>query len=71
MWSPADVQAPCLTSCRLSMPQDANAAYVIAVACLIRRPGDAAGAAAAADAWAEAEACEEVHVLDVLPENSC
>ena len=40
--------------------QDASAAYIIATATLIRRPGDAEGAAAAADVWAKENACQEV-----------
>ena len=35
---------------------EASAAYVVALACLIAQPGDAAGALAAASAWAEEHA---------------
>ena len=42
------------------MLQDACAAYVIALAALVAKPRHAAGAAAAADAWIRAHACEEV-----------
>src|SRR5207302_9577861 len=39
---------------------DACTAYVLAIASLIRAPGDAARALAAASAWAERSACAEV-----------
>jgi hypothetical protein len=41
-------------------PQDATAAYVLALAHLITHPGDAAGAAAAAELWARRGAAREV-----------
>ena len=40
--------------------QDANAAYVMACASLIRWPGDAGAALTAAEEWAAANACREV-----------
>jgi hypothetical protein len=40
--------------------QDANAAYVLACAWLVARPGDGEGALAAAEGWAEQHACQEV-----------
>lgn len=40
--------------------RDANAAYVLALASLVRSPGDAEAALAAAEGWAEAHACTEV-----------
>ncbi|PSC73170.1 ADP-ribosylation Crystallin J1 [Micractinium conductrix] len=39
--------------------QHANAAYVLAVAALVRRPGDAEGAVAVAEGWAAAHASAE------------
>ena len=42
------------------MRQDACAAYIIALAALIARPGDAVGATAVADDWTCSNACEEV-----------
>jgi ADP-ribosylglycohydrolase len=49
---------------RLSHPNeacvDACTAYVLAIASLIRTPGDAARALGAASAWAERSACAEV-----------
>lgn len=61
----AAIAAAAAADARLSHPnqacQDASAAYCIAVAALIRRPGDAAGALAAAEGWAAAHArAEEV-----------
>ncbi|PRW32678.1 ADP-ribosylation Crystallin J1 [Chlorella sorokiniana] len=58
------IAAAAAADARLSHPnqatQDANAAYVIAVASLIRQPGDAAAALAAAESWAAEHACLEV-----------
>lgn len=61
--APAIAAAAAADAC-LSHPsqttQDASAAYIIAVASLIRQPGDAAAALAAAEGWAAAHACGEV-----------
>lgn len=58
------IAAAAAADARLSHPnqatQDASAAYVIAVASLIRQPGDAAAALAAAEGWAAEHACPEV-----------
>ena len=58
------IAAAAAADARLSHPnqatQDANAAYVIALASLIRLPGDAAAALAAAEGWAAEHACSEV-----------
>lgn len=40
--------------------QHANAAYVLAVAALVRRVGDVEGALAAAEGWAAAHGCADV-----------
>lgn len=62
--APGAIVAAAATVARLShasLPcQDANAAYVLALAELIRRPGDAAAAIAVAEGWAAAYACSEV-----------
>lgn len=58
------IAAAAAADARLSHPnqstQDANAAYVVALASLIRQPGDAAAALAAAEGWAAEHACSEV-----------
>lgn len=58
------IAAAAAADARLSHPnqatQDANAAYVIAVASLVRQPGDAAAALEAAEGWAAEHACSEV-----------
>lgn len=60
----AAVAAAAADDASLSHPsqacQHANAAYVLACAALIRAPGDAAAALAAAEGWAQRHACAEV-----------
>ena len=59
-----DVIAAAQADARLSHPNascvDAAAVYVLAIASLVRAPGDAALALALVETWASANACEEV-----------
>jgi ADP-ribosylglycohydrolase len=59
-----EVIAAAQDDARLSHPNascvDAATVYVLAIASLVRAPGDAAGALALAETWARAHACEEV-----------
>ena len=60
----AEVVAAAQDDARLSHPNascvDAAAVYVLAIASLVRVPGDAARALALVETWARANACEEV-----------
>jgi ADP-ribosylglycohydrolase len=60
----AAVIAAASADCRLSHPNqacvDAVVAYVLAIATLVRAPGDAARAIEVAQAWTRANACDEV-----------
>lgn len=62
--APAAIAAAAAADARLSHPsracQDANAAYALALAALIRQPGDAAAALAAAEGWAAEFGCSDV-----------
>lgn len=59
-----ELAAACRADAELSHPnlvcQDASAAYCIALKHLINHPGDAHGAAGAADDWAQRSACPDV-----------
>lgn len=63
-FSPEELAALAHADAKLSHPskacQDASAAYLIAAVHLIKNFGDAAGAIAAAEAWAEKSACPVV-----------
>lgn len=62
--SDAELAAAASDDCRLSHPNqacvDACVAYVLAIASLVRAPGDAARAIEIASGWTRARACDEV-----------